>query len=151
MIMVELQEHFKQFLETSPNRLEYLLKLGEELNDIRIVNVREKVIDYTESKELLYEYTIEFSRNALRCHFSWVELSDKNSPNEKNVEVLMADGESFNLDDEDFRYYAFVFAEKLFLGIDYATYFLKVFLQKFESYKYVKNYFNALNAQKRLT
>ncbi|MEJ1517403.1 hypothetical protein R3O67_29765 [Bacillus cereus] len=147
--MIELQEHFEQFLENSPDRLEYLLKLGEDLNSIRIINVREKVIDYTESKELLYEYTIEFSRNALRCHFSLVEFPDENSPNGKNVEVLM-DGESFNSCTEDIRYYAFTFAEKLFLHIDYATYFLQVFLQKFESYKYIKNYFNALNAKKTL-
>ncbi|MGX5609068.1 hypothetical protein ACWKTZ_22095 [Bacillus cereus] len=146
--MVELQEHFEQFLETSPDRLEYLLKLGEDLNSIRIINVREKVIDYTESKELLYDYTIEFSRNALRCHLYLVEFLDENSPYERNAEVLMADGESFSLDAEDIRYYAFVFAEKLFLHIDYATYFLQVFLQKFESYKYIKNYFNALNAKK---
>ncbi|PGP12017.1 hypothetical protein COA01_34930 [Bacillus cereus] len=142
MIMVELQEHFEQFLENSPDRLEYLLKLGEDLNNIRIVNVREKVIDYMESKELSYEYIIEFSRSSLRCHLSLVEFSDENSTNGKNVEVLM-DGESFNLDTEDIRYYSFTFAEKLFLRIDYATYFLQVFLQRFESYKYVKNYFNA--------
>lgn len=141
MIMIELQEHFEQFLENSPDRLEYLLKLGEDLNNIRIVNVREKVIDYTERKELLYEYIIEFSRNALRCHLSLVEFSDENSTNGKNVEVLM-DGESFNLGTEDIRYYAFTFAENLFLRIDYATHFLQVFLQRFESYKYVKNYFN---------
>lgn len=133
--MTNIQEEFEKFLKESENSLKYLILFGDNLKDVRVEKVRKLVIDNDKKVGQLYEYMVEFSRNDLRNHLSLVEYVDEMRGNGKNVEVLMANGDSFPIEANDTRYFLFDFAERLFLDIEFVENYLKVLLNDFDLYR----------------